>query len=68
MIVQKDIPVKLLNMMQERDITVVCNLDEKKINRLARLLQTILLPSINVIDSTFSLGKCRLFRQENLSR
>lgn len=65
---QKDIPVKLLNLMRDKEITVVCNLNEKKIRRLARLTQTIVLPTINVIDGTFSLGRCKLFREDNLSR
>ena len=52
-IVQQDISVKLINMMRDRQITVVCNLEERKMKRLARLTQTIVLPSINVIDSTF---------------
>lgn len=67
-IVQKDISVKLLNLMRDKDITVVSNLEERKIKRLARLTQTIVLPSINVIDATFSLGRCKLFREDNLSR
>lgn len=37
-IVQQDIPVKLLNLMKQRDITVVSNLEQRKIKRLARLL------------------------------
>ena len=67
-IIQHDIPVKLLNMMRDREITVVCNLDEKKMNGLARLLKTIPLPSIYVHDSAFSLGQCKLFREDNLTR
>ena len=67
-IVQRDISVKLLNLMRDKDITVVSNLDDKKMRSLARLTQTIVLPSINVIDSTFSLGYCKLFREDNLSR
>jgi len=67
-IVQKDISVKLMNLMRDKDITVVSNLEERKIKRLARLTQTIVLPSINVIDGSFSLGQCKLFREDNLSR
>ena len=52
-IIQKDISVKLMNMMREKKITVVCNLEDRKMKRLARLTQTIVLPSINVIDSSF---------------
>lgn len=36
-IIQKDISVKLMNMMREKKITVVCNLEERKMKRLARL-------------------------------
>lgn len=36
-VVQKDISVKLLNLMRDRDITVVCNLSERKMQRLARI-------------------------------
>ena len=67
-VVQKDISVKLLNMMRDKDITVVSNLEDRKMKRLARLTQTIVLPSMNVIDGRFSLGQCKLFRQDNLSR
>ena len=55
-VVQKDISVKLLNMMRDKDITVVSNLEDRKMKRLARLTQTIVLPSMNVIDGRFSLG------------
>ena len=57
-----------MNMMREKKITVVCNLPDRKMKRLARLTQTIVLPSINVIDSSFSLGHSKLFREDNLSR
>ena len=67
-IIQKDISVKLMNMMREKKITVVCNLEDRKMKRLARLTQTIVLPSINVIDSSFQLGHSKLFREDNLSR
>ena len=43
-VLQRDISVKLLNLMREKQITVVSNLEEKKIKRLARLTQTILVP------------------------
>ena len=43
-ILQQDISVKLMNLMKDKGITVVCNLEEKKIKRLARLTQTILVP------------------------
>ena len=65
-IVQKDVPFKLLNMMRDKKITVVCGLEDRKMKRLARLTQTIVLPSINVID--VPLGHCKLFREDNLSR
>ena len=67
-IVQKDVPFKLLNKMRDQRITVVCGLEDRKMKRLARLTQTIVLPSINVIDGTFTLGHCKLFREDNLSR
>ena len=57
-----------MNMMREKRITVVCNLEDGKMKRLARLTQTIVLPSINVIDTSFSLGQCKLFREDNFSR
>ena len=36
-ILQRDISVKLMNLMREKNITVVSNLEERKIKRLARL-------------------------------
>ena len=67
-IIEKDISMKLVRLLKEKDITVVTNLEEKKLKRLARLTQTMLLPSMNVIDESFVLGKCKSFREENLSK
>ena len=67
-IIQKDISVKLVNMLKQKQITVVANLEERKLRRLARLTQTIVLPSLNVIDQSFNLGKCKIFREDNLTR
>ena len=36
-IVQKDVPFKLLNKMRDQRITVVCGLEDRKMKRLARL-------------------------------
>lgn len=54
--------------MREKRITVVANLEERKMKRLARLTQTIILPTIKVIDGKYEMGKCKLFREDNLSR
>ena len=67
-IIEKDISVKLMRILREKNITVVTNLEEKKMKRLARLTQTILLPSINVVETSFVLGKCRKFREDNLTK
>ena len=68
MIIEKDISFKLMRLLKEKNITVVTNLEGKKMKRLARLTQTILLPSMNVIDRSFILGKCRIFREDNLTK
>ena len=57
-----------MRLLRERNITVVTNLEEKKMKRLGRLTQTILLPSMNVIDRSFVLGKCKKFREDNLTK
>ena len=65
-IIQKDyfqtISSKLMTMMQRKNITVITELDARKMKRLARLTQTIVLPSLNFYDSSFPLGRCKKFR------
>ena len=67
-IIEKDISMKLVRLLKDKGITVVTNLEENKLKRLARLTQTMLLPSMNVIDRSFVLGKCKRFREENLTK
>ena len=53
---------------EKHKITVVSNLDERKITRLARMTQTISAHGITIIDKNFALGKCKTFGVENISK
>jgi hypothetical protein len=37
-----------------------------KMKRIARYTQTLIAPSLNVIDKTFILGKCQTFKVEKV--
>ena len=68
-IVEQDVTYKILCMLRdERKISVITNMDESKLNRIARLTETVTANGITVIDKRFSLGKCKSFRITNQTK
>lgn len=55
---------KVLDALREARITVITNMMNHKLKRVARFTKTIISPSYNVVDKSFVLGKCDLFRVE----
>jgi len=51
----------VLEMLRQSNISVVTNLKQNKMSRIARYTQTIISPSPNVLDNSFVLGKCKKF-------
>ena len=50
-IVERNVPYKVMCMLRdEHNITVVSNFEERKLQRIARLTQTITINGINEID------------------
>ena len=67
--VERDVPYKVMCLLRDKhNITVVSNLDEKKITRLARMTQTISAHGITNIDKNFALGRCKIFSVDNISK
>jgi len=66
-IVQKDVPTKLINLLREEQISLITNMSIHKMKRIARYTQTLIAPSLNVIDKNFILGKCQHFRIEKVA-
>jgi hypothetical protein len=52
----------------EYQISVIADMEEKEMNRISRLTQTIIANGVAVIDKRFVLGKCQNFRIVNLTR
>ena len=46
------------------NIAVITHMSVHKMKRIARFTQTLIAPSLNVIDKNFVLGKCDKFRVE----
>ena len=68
LITEKEISFKVLEVLKERGIAAISNVSEKQLLTLARLTQTIIAPSANVIDQSFQMGRCKVFRVEDPSR
>lgn len=63
-IVEKDVGYKILDVLRQQGITVISNLDSKKMKRITRYTETIIAPSYNIIEKSFEFGKCSQFRVE----
>lgn len=69
MIVEENIPYKVMCMLRdEYKISVISNVTEKKLNRIARLTQTVIANGVAVLDKRFVLGKSSKFKVTNLSK
>lgn len=64
-VTEKDISFKVLEVLKKNNIAAISNLHIDKMRKLARLTKTIIVPSANVIDKNFQLGRCQYFRVEN---
>lgn len=64
-VVEKDISYKMIEVLRNRKIAAISNLNIDKMRKLARLTKTIIVPSANVIDKNLQLGKCQMFKVEN---
>lgn len=64
-ITEKEISFKVLEVLKEQGVAAISNVSEAQLLNLARLTQTIIAPSANVIDQSFQMGHCKLFRVEN---
>lgn len=52
----------------DHQMTVISNTDEKKLNRIGRLTQTVIANGVSVIDKRFVLGKCANFKITNQTK
>jgi hypothetical protein len=67
--VEENIPYKVMCMLRdEYKISVISNVTEKKLNRIARLTQTLIANGVAVLDKRFVLGKSQSFKVTNLSK
>lgn len=64
-ITEKEISFKVLEVLKEQGVAAISNVSEAQLLNLARLTQTIIAPSANVIDQSFQMGHCKLFRVED---
>lgn len=62
-------PYRVMCMLRdEHKITLLQNVAEHKMARIARLCQTVVANGVTVIDKRFTLGQCRDFFVTNLSK
>lgn len=61
MVIEKDISRSILCKIREMGITVVTNVKRNLLNKIARCTETLITPSINLIEEYFELGTCRSF-------
>lgn len=64
--VQNDTSMKAIEVLLQKNITVVTNVKESVMQRIGRFTQTISCPSTNLITPDFTLGKCEKFVMESL--
>lgn len=58
-LVEHDVTYKVMCMLRDdHKITVVSNIEEHKLQKIARLTQTIKINGVNEIDKRFVLGQC----------
>lgn len=58
-VTEKDISFKVLDVLRADGIAAISNLHHDKMRKLARLTKTTIVPSANVIDRNFQLGRCQ---------
>ena len=59
--------MKAIDALLEKKITVITNVKESVMKRIARMTQTIPCPSTNLINPDFKLGICEKFQWESLA-
>ena len=60
-IVEKDISISVLAKLRDLNITVITNVERKSIEKIARWTETLITPSINLIEKKFILGTWKRF-------
>lgn len=60
-IIEKDISRSVLAKLRDMNITVITNVERKSIEKIARWTETLITPSINLIEKRFILGTCKRF-------
>lgn len=59
--------MKAIEALLEKNITLVNNVKESVMKRIARMTMTIPCPSTNLLNPDFKLGKCAEFSWESLA-
>jgi hypothetical protein len=60
-LIEKDISRSILLKIKKMNITVVTNVSRKMLNKIARCTETLITPSVNLIEENFGLGTCQRF-------
>lgn len=60
-LIENDISRSVLSKIRELNITVVTNVKRKNIEKIARCTETLIIPSVNLIEKHLSLGSCKKF-------
>ena len=58
----------MLDKLRSLDITVITNVKKSSMKRIARCTQTIMIPTTNLLEKSFVLGKCKRFYMEKRGR
>ena len=58
-IIEKDISRSILCKIRELNITVIINVKRNSLEKIARCTETLVTPSVNLIEQYFELGTCK---------
>ena len=67
-VVEGDVSRAVLDKLRSLDITVITNVKKSSMKRIARCTQTIMIPTTNLLEKSFVLGKCKRFYIEKRGR
>jgi len=60
-VVEDDVSKKVLDTLRSENITIISNIDSDSMKRLERVTQTLIYPSIHLLESSTILGTCESF-------
>jgi hypothetical protein len=63
-IIEKDISRSVLTKIRELNITVITNVKRKEMEKIARCTETLIMPSVNLLEKHINLGSWKLFYQK----